>query len=127
MFMMVTKQTPARITAAATIATIAETLSTFVLPGTVCDLVPFAEQGVSKGAPQRNGLFENADEPKLWMVGRRGIGPERLLNDRLKCIKFFKSPSEEGIEPESELCDKSRDWSFDRFPRFAGMLPLSWF
>jgi hypothetical protein len=125
--MMVTKQTPVRITAAATMATIADTLRSLVFPGGEDgDLVQFAEQVMSKGAPQRKGLLENAGAPKCCIVAISGMTPERLLNERSKCVKLFKSPSEGGIEPENELCDRSRNWILDRFPRLEGMLPLSW-
>jgi len=106
--MMVTRQTPARITAAATIATIAEVLRTLVLPGDEGDEAPFTKQGVSKGRPQRKGLLENADAPKRCMFAISGMKPDRLLNERSKCVKLFKFPREVGIGPESELCDRSR-------------------
>lgn len=121
---MVTKQTPVRITAAATIATITEVLRTLAFPGAEDDLAPL--QGVSKGGPQRKGLLENADAPKCCMVATSGMRPERLLNERSKCVKLFKFPREGRIGPESELCDRSRYWILDRFPRLGGMLPLSW-
>jgi hypothetical protein len=127
MLIMVTKQTPARMRAAATMAIIAETLRSLVFPGGEDDdLVPFVEQVVSKGAPQRKGLLENAGAPKCCMVEISGMTPERLLNERSKFVKLFKSPREGGIGPESELCDRSKYWILDRFPRLDGMIPLSW-
>jgi len=75
--MMYTTQTPAKITAAATIATMTELLSSLVFLRVELVPLPFAEQGVSKGAPQSRGLLKNAYGPKCCMDG--GMVPESLL------------------------------------------------
>lgn len=82
MLMMDTTQTPVRINAAATIATMTELLRTFVFLCVEPVGLPIAEQDVSKGGPQSRGLCKNAGGPKRWMV--KGMVPERLLEETLK-------------------------------------------
>jgi hypothetical protein len=102
-----------------------ELLSSFVFLRVEIVPLPFAEQGVSKGVPQSRGLLINADAPKCWI--NEGMVPESLLEEIFKCVKFVRFPREKGIDPERELFDRSRNWSFKMFPRLGGMLPLSWF
>jgi hypothetical protein len=127
MFMIDTTQTPVRISAAATIATITELLSTLFFFDLLPVPLPPPEQEISKGVPQSLELLRNAAAPKAWIFCIEGMGPERLLEETLKNFKLAKVPRENGMFPERLFCDKSRSLRFDRLPRVSGMPPSSWF